>query len=201
MNRFEKRSLESYNQKADDYDNTPEGKFTLNYNKMLLETVKIQDGNAVLDVACGNGRLLGLFADKYTIDGYGTDISDKMIEQAKTKNPSMMFSIGTCEQLPFADNIFDVITVSAAYHHFPDVAKFAKEAYRVLKANGTIYIAELFYPTILRAIGNLFIPLSSAGDVKIYSPNEIMKTLKDAGFQKADYTTNGHMQIVNACRL
>lgn len=201
MNKFEQRSAMSYNKKARDYDNTFDGKFTMKFNAMLLETVKIQSDNTVLDVACGNGRLLNMFEDKYTFNGYGTDISDKMIEQAKTLNPSMKFSIASCEKLPFADNTFDLITVCAAYHHFANVINFAKEAHRLLKSNGQIYIAEVYYPAIIRAICNPFIRLSKAGDVKFYSPDEIAETLRSVGFQNESHTINGHVQIVNACRL
>lgn len=201
MNKYEKRSLTAYNKKANDYDNTSDGKFTMKFKTMLLETVKIQKGNTVLDVACGNGRLLRMFADKYTFNGYGTDISDKMIEQAKILNPSMEFLTANCENLPFADNAFDLITVCAAYHHFPSVINFAKEARRLLKANGQIYIAELYYPAIIRVICNPFLQFSKAGDVKFYSPDEIARTLQSVGLQNKSYMINGSVQIINACQL
>jgi ubiquinone/menaquinone biosynthesis C-methylase UbiE len=200
MNKSEKDSIMAYNQKAGNYDNTFDGKFTLKFKQMLLETVKIKTGDTVLDVACGNGRLLNMFAEKHTINGYGIDISDKMIEQAKILNPSMHFSIGSCEQIPYADNTFDIITVCAAYHHFPHVYDFAKEAYRLLKKNGEIYIAEVYYPAIIRTVCNPFVPLLREGDVKFYSPDKIMETLKSVGFQNENYIKNDHVQIVNACR-
>jgi ubiquinone/menaquinone biosynthesis C-methylase UbiE len=200
MNKFEKRSVTAYNRLANEYDNTFDGKFTQKFKAMLVNTVKIQAGDTVLDIACGNGRLLKLFADRYTFNGYGTDISDKMIEQAKALNPSMMFSVNRCEELPMADSAFDIITVCVAYHHFPDVHNFAKEAYRVLKEHGQIYIAEIYYPSVIRGICNPFIRFSKAGDVQFYSPDEIIKTLKDVGFKNERYMKNGHVQIVTASR-
>ena len=201
MNKFEKRSITAYNKKADNYDDTLDGKFTAEFKTMLLEAVTIQNGDCVLDVACGNGRLLSMFADRYTFSGFGTDISDNMIKQARVLNPAMEFLTANCEELPFADGTFNIITVCAAYHHFPNVFYFAKEAYRLLKVGGQIYIAEVNYPAVIRAICNPFISLSRAGDVKFYSPDEIMETLKSVGFQKTSHIKNGHVQIVNACRL
>jgi len=196
LNKYERRSAVAYNKKAADYDNSREGKFTLEYNMLLSEIVKIKAGDAVLDVACGNGRLLKMFADQYSFDGYGVDISEKMIEQAKSLNPSIKFVVGPCEPLPFEDNTFDIITVSAAYHHFPNVSSFAKEAYRVLKKGGVIHIADLNLPAIVRAIYNPLLPLLRAGDVKLYSPDEIKETLKGAGFQKVSYIIiDGKVQI------
>lgn len=200
MNKFEKRSLSEYNKKANDYDNTFDGKFTIKFKTLLMETVKIQNGDTILDVACGNGKLLGMFADKYSINGYGTDISDKMIENARVLYPSMEFSNASCDKLPFSDNTFDIITVCAAYHHFPNVVNFAKEAHRLLKKNGQIYIAEVYYPAIIRAMCNPFIHLSKAGDVKFYSHDEITKTLNSVGFHNENYMINGHVQIINACK-
>ena len=201
MNRFEQRSVSAYNKKAADYENTFDGKFTAKFKTMLLESVNIQKGDSVLDVACGNGRLLHMFADRYVFNGYGTDISDKMIEQAKKLCPSMEFTTASCENLPFTDKTFNVIIVCAAYHHFPDVVSFSNEVYRLLKPSGLIYIADVYYPTIVRILCNPFVPLSKAGDVKFYSPGEIKKTLRSAGFQKESHTISGHIQTVSACKV
>lgn len=200
MNKFEKRSLTAYNKKAIGYDNTFDGRFTSKFKAMLLETVKIKSGSDVLDIACGNGRLLNMFTERNSFNGYGIDISDKMIEQAKSLNPSMHFSIGSCERIPYADHSFDVITVCAAYHHFPYVDKFSKEAYRLIKNGGMIYIAEVYYPPVIRAACNPFIPLLNQGDVKLYAPDEIMDTLRKAGFRNQTYITSSHIQIVSACK-
>ncbi|HWP80473.1 MAG TPA: class I SAM-dependent methyltransferase, partial [Candidatus Acidoferrum sp.] len=169
MNKHERRSRAAYDKKAAGYDDTFEGKFTYSYNLLLLEAADIRDGDAVLDVACGNGRLLKMLAGRHAIRGYGIDISEKMIEQANAQNPAMRFSVGSCEALPYPDGSFDVLTVSAAYHHFPHVGVFAREAHRVLKPGGKIYIAEVYYPAVYRALFNPLLPLLKEGDVKFYS--------------------------------
>ena len=48
-----------------------------------------------------------------------------------------------------------------------------KEMKRILKPKCVIYIADIYYPLIIRAILNPFVPLSKAGDVKFYSLKEI----------------------------
>jgi ubiquinone/menaquinone biosynthesis C-methylase UbiE len=87
MKSFEEKSRESYNEKASDYDNSFEGKFTERFKELLMEEITIRSGDAVLDVACGNGRLLKLLSDKYYIKAYGIDIAEKMIESAKVYCP------------------------------------------------------------------------------------------------------------------
>ncbi len=200
MNRFERRSKIAYDKKAVDYDSSFEGKFTENFKKILLESVQLEPESFVLDVACGNGRLLKLFAEQNSISGYGVDLSENMIREAKLQNPNMTFCVATCDEIPYVDQTFDVITVSAAYHHFPHVRRFAAEAYRLLKAGGTIYIAEVFYPTAVRILCNPLVPLMKDGDVRFYSPREIMCTLSDVGFRDAAYSTNGNIQLVHATK-
>ena len=198
MNRFEKRSKETYNEMAAEYDSSFEGEYTAQFKALLLNAVTIQPDDHVLDIACGNGRLLNMFAKQHRINGYGVDIADQMVEQAKKLNPEMNFTVDTCEKIPLPDQSCDVITVCAAYHHFPHVDLFAREAFRLMKDGGHVYIAEVFYPSAMRILANPFMPLLNKGDVKIYSPAAIVSTLEKAGFQGAKYSIQDHIQIVSA---
>jgi len=152
---------------------------------------------AVFDVACGNGSLLSLLKKKKTINGYGVDISDQMIKNAAASNPDMEFHVSGCEAIPFRDDSMNLITVCAAFHHFPDVVAFAKEAARILKPKGRIYIADVYLPFLLRLICNPFLPLSKAGDVKFYSPKEIVNNFKHFGFEEVDVKISGNVQIIS----
>jgi len=196
VDKFNEKSKAAYNKKADDYDNTHDGRFTLKFKHLLLEHVALSKDASVLDIACGNGTLLAMLDAKMSIKAHGIDISDQMIKNAAIRNPHMEFHIAGCEALPFDDDTMDIITVSAAYHHFPDVAAFAKEASRVLKPSGKIYIAEVYLPTPLRLLCNPFLPLSGAGDVKFYAPKEIIGNLSKHGFISADTKIHGSIQII-----
>jgi len=198
LNKFEKRSRAAYDKKAANYDDTFEGKFTYSYNLLLLEAADIKDGDTVLDVACGNGRLLKMIAGRHAIQGYGIDISEKMTLQAALRNPAMQFSVGSSEQLPYPGGTVDVLTVSAAYHHFPHVGVFAREAYRVLKPGGKIYIAEVYYPLFQRLLYSPLLPLLNEGDVKFYAPEAIMRTLTEAGFTGPTQMIKGRIQLISA---
>lgn len=198
---FEEKSRESYNQKADNYDDTPEGRFTLKFKELLLDEIKVETNNSILDVACGNAAFLQMLANKYNFKGYGVDISERMIENAKKRCADMTFEISSCEHTPFKNEMFDVVTVCAAYHHFPDTRKFAMEMHRILKPGGFLYIAELYYPFILRAIFNPFIPLSKSGDVKIYSPREIQSNFEKYGFERMNLKKEEHIQIIELRRI
>jgi len=145
MNSFSDKSKAAYNKKADNYDNTLDGKFTLKFKQLLVDVIEHEESHNILDVACGNGSLLALLNRKKKINGFGIDVSEQMIKNAAGNNPDMEFHVSGCEAMPFNDGAMDTITVCAAYHHFPDVAAFAKEAGRILKPSGRIYIAEIYF--------------------------------------------------------
>ena len=197
MANFNAKSKTAYNKIADNYDNSFDGKYTQKFKRLLTDHIVLEENFNVLDVACGNGSLLALLNKQKAINGFGIDISDQMIKNAIKNNPGMRFCVAGCEAIPFEDNTMDIITVSAAYHHFPDVKTFAREAKRVLKAKGKIYIAEVHLNAFLRSVCNPFLPLSKAGDVKFYSPNQIVDNFSRFGFEKVEVVLSNGVQIIS----
>ena len=149
MANYSEKSRTAYNKKANGYDNSREGQFTNRIHQLLLPMIDWQPGQSVLDVACGTGSLLAAMNDRKQIRGFGIDISERMIEQAMARNPGMAFYISGCDRIPCPNDSMDIITVCAAYHHFPDVAAFAGESARLLKPGGLIYIVDIFVPSFL----------------------------------------------------
>ena len=134
--------------------------------------------------------------EKYAFKGYGVDISEEMIIRARRVNPDMTFFVGECESLPFQGGDIDVMTVCAAFHHFPNVKAFAKEAGRVLKSGGTLCIGECYLPGVLRILCNPFVRFSRAGDVRFYSPGEISALFVRHGFVIKNVIIEGNRQII-----
>ena len=69
-------SKAAYNKKAQDYDNTPEGRFTVAFKQELVNVITLKPYANVLDVACGNCTLFGMLSAKIQISGYGIDIAE-----------------------------------------------------------------------------------------------------------------------------
>ncbi|MDP4263711.1 MAG: class I SAM-dependent methyltransferase [Bacteroidota bacterium] len=82
------------------------------------------------DCATGNGQSAKVLAE-YFENVYATDISQKQIDKA-TQTLNIYYSVQPAEQTNFADNTFDLITVSQALHWFA-TDKFYTEAKRVAK--------------------------------------------------------------------
>jgi len=186
------KNIRAYDKKADIYDNTFDGRFTAKFKDLLVANMVIKDGDSILDVGCGNGTLLSKIAEE--IHGFGVDISPKMIENASACYPAFEFAVSGCEKIPCDDHSMDIITVCAAYHHFPDVGAFAAQAKRLLKQKGSLYIAEIYLPPIIRHAVNIFLPLSKDGDVKFYSREEIVNAFP--GFSLVKAIRQRYIQII-----
>lgn len=200
MNIHERRAIKSYDKKVNEFDNSYEGQFTLPFNRKLAEIVQIPEGGRLLDIAFGSGRLLKMLRQTRTFDGYGTDISEGMVQAARRNIPDMTFCAAPCDKLPFDDSFFNVVTVCTAFHHFPDVKAFAREVHRVLAPGGRVYIAEVYLPSFLRVLVNPFVRLDPSGDVKLYSPKEIEKLLTGNGFTTEPTMVEGKIQVVTAIK-
>ena len=129
-----------FEKRAENYDNNFEGKLSKKFYNLISNNVSLKADDKVLDVGCGTGTVLKRLSLRCRIEGYGIDVEENMIEQVKIKCPEMKISLCSCDSTPFEDNTFDVITACMAYHHFPNKEAFIKEAYRLLKKGGKLYI-------------------------------------------------------------
>lgn len=113
-----------------------------------LEFIKdyVKSGDSVLDFGCGNGRLIELFSDK-KIQYTGADVSEKLLDLAKSKYPSEaanFLKINPSQtSLPFQNDFFNAAYSIAVFHHFPGKdyrKKIADELYRTIKLKGYVII-------------------------------------------------------------
>ena len=103
----------------------------------------IKNGDEILDIGCGNGRLLNLVGDK-NINYTGIDSSKELIEIAKKNhNGRKTFLHANALSLPFQDKTFDTVFSIAVLHHVPSKqfrTCFVSEACRVLKPKGILIL-------------------------------------------------------------
>ena len=156
---------------------------TRSHKQEIIKKAVLRDGDNVLDVACGNGYLLGELSEKARVNAFGVDIAENMIASARERYPACTFTVGPCAPLGFENESMDVITVSCAFHHFENPQTFADECLRVLKVNGKVFIAEPFFSPLVRCLANtLVFPFSKKGDVRVYSQRELQLFFESAGF-------------------
>lgn len=110
--------------------------------KHFMEYIK--DGDRVLDVGCGNGRLYQAFKD-LQVSYVGVDLSEELIKIAQEKVPEGEFHVTDMTHLPFEDNSFDNVFSIAAFHHLPSVEMretCLSEMARVLKPSGHLLMTN-----------------------------------------------------------
>lgn len=108
----------------------------------MLARVELAGPGNALDVGCGEGR----FCRKLKTMGVtivGLDPVPAMIETARQKDEDGEYTLGFAEQLPFADESFDLVVSYLSLIDIDDPALAISEMVRVLKPNGRILIANL----------------------------------------------------------
>ncbi|MDE7439040.1 MAG: methyltransferase domain-containing protein [Clostridia bacterium] len=174
----------AYNKIASEYDTSKEGQYTRFHIKELSNAIDLNEGDIVLDVACGNGTLLRELSKRARIQANGIDISENMILAAKTRYPDMNFEVKPCYPLEWSNESINIITICCAFHHFDNPQGFVNECKRVLKKDGTVYIADPNFGAVLRFFANKFwFPFSKSGDVRVYSPKELERFFYNSGFE------------------
>lgn len=174
---------------------TPEGKSSY---ELVIEEVAGTPGK-VLDLACGDGYLLGQLAARGRAETelFGIDMSEGELMKAKRDFPNIHFSLGNARHMDFAPASFAVVSCHMALMLMPNVHEVVKEISRVLAPGGVfvavtggaylpnlvtdIFIREL--DVLLRAEGKTF--LRGIGDERVNKMAGISELFSDAaGFSK-----------------
>lgn len=179
---YEKLSETYYDQHAKKFDQSFDGFLSGFFKRYIIKHLEISNNIVVLDVGSATGKLLNMLAQTHTFEGIGLDISSKMSALSSERYPEFSFVTGSAIQLPFQEDLFDLIICSASFHHFPDPETFLREAQRTLKAGGKLVIAEIRIP-IFHGIYNWYIDrFSKEGDVKVYTFDELDMLLQQSEF-------------------
>ena len=162
-------------------------------------------GEKVLDLGCGNGRLLQIFKE-IDIDYTGVDNSEKLVEIARKIYPNAHFQVVNALRLPFPNNYFDKVYCVAVLHHTPSIElrlELLEGVKRVLKPDGLFILTAwdlwrwnkagtILKFSLLKLIGkskldfkDIFVPWRRSYQryVHCFSKRELKSLVKKAGFQ------------------
>ena len=126
----------------------------------------------ILDIAVGTAdfaiETVKIIKPKSII---GIDISEKMLAVGKKKiikkklENIIKLQTGDAENIKFADNYFDAVTVAFGVRNFENIEKGLSEMYRVLKKQGELVILEFSKPRKfpVKNIYNLITSISGVG--------------------------------------
>ena len=203
MSSVNKKEIEKFSKIAEEWWN-PEGKFKPlhNFNPIRIRYIKeniIKDFNLktsrmplrninILDIGCGGGLLTEpmcrLGANLVAIDASKKNI-DVAKFHAKKNKLKIDYRVGSPESLK-TNKKFDVILNMEIVEHVEDIDFFIKESSKLLKKNGTMFIATLnktLKSYILAIIGAEYVlrwlPIGTHDWEKFIKPSDLIKISKN----------------------
>ncbi len=140
------KTRDDYNKIAEPFSSSRSA-FNWSHVAAAIEKLQIIKSSKVLDLGCGNGRVLDILG-KFEINYTGLDLSPKLIDLAQKKYPAEKFIVGNLLDTPFLENEFDLVLSLATLHHIPSeeqrISAFS-EIYRVLKPSGMVLITVWYF--------------------------------------------------------
>ena len=151
-----------------------------------LKFIGFKDNSTVVDIGCGGGgnvaRILDMFKDGKV---YGVDYSKTSVKVATKLNKNAIKD-GRCEiikadvcALPFEKDSVDLVTAFETVYFWKNIKGAFGKIYSVLKNGGTFLIvneADGLHESDKKWVDVI-------GDMIIYTADELVSVLKDAGFE------------------
>jgi len=171
----------------------------IQWRKQVSKLLAPSKPKIILDVATGTGDLAIELCKLKPDSIIGVDIADEMlaIGRAKIQNKKLQNIIklqnGDSENLNFADNTFDAVTVAFGVRNYENLNKGLKDMNRVLKPGGTVAILEFskpkqfpmknlynfYFKYILPGFGKI---VSKNNEAYTYLPESVERFAEDADF-------------------
>lgn len=153
------------------------------WRRRTTEMVDTGPGETVLDLAAGTGTSSQPFADAGAFV-VPCDFSIGMLTVGKHTWPQLPFTAGDATALPFADETFDVVTISFGLRNVVDFDAGLVEMLRVTRRGGRLVVCEFSHPTwkpfrtvyseyLMRALPRVARRVSSSPSAYVYLAESI----------------------------
>jgi len=159
------------------------------YNKIIKLFLKLnpKKTDRIIDMGCGTGELAKKIFDLSFKNISGYDISGNCILMASKAFPGINFEVKDIENTRLKANSVDLLFYCGILHHFTNTTKVIKEAKRILKKDGRVFVFE---PNAINPVLWLFRDEKSPfKSNKMKTPNErfmAKEQIKDA-FDKGGF--------------
>ncbi|MEH2086099.1 class I SAM-dependent methyltransferase [Nostoc sp.] len=173
------------------------------FRQLALQGLTIHSDSQVLDLCCGSGQTTE-FLVKTSQNVTGLDASPKSLQQARLNVPEASYIEAFAEEMPFADNLFDVVHTSVALHEMQpqQLRKIINEVYRVLKPGGVFTLVDFHAPTnpIFWPGISVFLLLFETETAWELLKTDLAELLAKTGFEvsKSTLYAGGSLQVIQA---
>ncbi len=165
--------------------------------------IEIKNNSICLDIGCGGGANVKRLLDKVPYGKVtGIDYSEVSVIKSKKTNKAGIKN-RRCEilqanvmELPFGNDVFDLITAFETIYFWSDILEAFKQVHRVLKPNGTFMICNEVNEENPKDENWTKI----IDGMKIYNSEQIRKALKSAGFIDIKIDKNKKNWLCVICR-
>ena len=153
------------------------------YVAYLAEHIARVTRGPVLDVGCGVGQLLSALAD-LEVNATGFDLSSEAVDTARLDRRTTVLQHDANMDWPFTDESYDAVTMFDVIEHFSAYGKAIREAYRVLKPDGHLFIVTVNRSSILHWIlGTKWGALRDPEHVFYFDRRSVRQALVERGFE------------------
>jgi len=156
----------------------------VNIAKSIKILMKDNHLKKVLDVGCGTGKLVK-FLNENGFQAYGCDTAEIAVKTAQKNNKKNAILKASATKLPSKNNSFDLIASISTIEHLTqkEIVSFLKEAYRVLRPQGFLFIITPNFASPWRFIqGRKWFGYSDPTHINFFTPLSLAKLLKDYDF-------------------
>lgn len=151
-----------------------------------MHRLALSSHERILDLGCGTGTLIQhLLHSNSEIEIVGLDPSAEMLTIAQQKLPkSVDLRVGSADLIPFANESFDLIVSTNAFHYFRNPSQAIREAKRVIKPNGRLIITDWCDDYLTCRICDAFLRLFNRAHFRTYRAKELQKMLQNEGLSQ-----------------
>ncbi len=155
----------------------------------LFSLLAPENGKTYMDIGCGTGNYT-IKLSEMGADFIGVELSELMLEEARSKSDLVTWVHGNAESIPLANSSIDGAVGTLTIHHWGNLERGFSEVARVLKPGSLFVIFSFtpeqkqgywlnhFFPEIMERSRNISVPLTAVNNAATKAGMTIVQTEK-----------------------